>query len=253
MIGSDERIEDLQYNGLKIIQKTTGYRFTTDAVLLANFVKGAKGKKVADVGCGSGIIAILVAEKQQPKYVLGIEIQQEVAQMAERSVALNNLTDKIEIKNADVRALSIEMGEVFDVVVVNPPYRKVGSGLTQRQDTLCMSRHEVTLNLEEVFASAKRLLKFGGSMFMVHQAERMAEAFALGHKYGLEAKELCPVCARHGSNPNVFLARFVKGGKVGLKWLEPIVVFDADGNYSVTVKKLYGDSFLSTDGQKEKK
>lgn len=243
MLEVNERIEDLQYKNLKIIQKESGYRFTTDAVLLANFVHGVKGKKVADIGCGSGIIAILVAEKQQPEYVLGIEIQPDVAQMAGRSVVLNGLESKIEIKCCDVRVLCEQVGETFDAVVVNPPYRKIGSGMTQQKDTLCISRHEVTLTLEDVFSSSKKMLKFGGSLFLVHQAERFAEACALGAKYGLQAKELKPVCARQGDAPNVFLARFVKGGKVGLKWFAPIEVFDSEGNYSVTVKKLYGESF----------
>lgn len=243
MIRVDESLEDLQYGGLKIIQKTSGYRFTTDAVLLANFVHGAKGKKIVEIGTGSGVIAILVTAKQQPESLVGIEIQSDVAEMARRSVEMNGLQDKITILTGDVKEVSRRLGEGFDMVVSNPPYRKVGSGQAQTKDTLCISRHEVALTLEELFESAKRLLKFGGSLFVVHQSERWAEACVLGAKFGLEAKELQPICSRQGQPPNLFLARFVKGGKTGLKWLAPIVVFDADGNYSVTVKKLYGDSF----------
>jgi len=243
MILFDESLEDLQYNGLKIIQKKSGYRFTTDAVLLANFTHGVKGKKVLEIGTGSGVIAILVTAKQAPESLVAVEIQPEVAQMATRSVALNGLQEKITVVNADIKEFCKQTQENYDAVVCNPPYRKVGSGFTQEQDDLCISRHEVALNLSELFDCAKRILKFGGSLFMVHQSERLAEAFALGAKNGLEPKELQAICSRQGQSPNLFLARFVKGGKVGLKWLAPIVVFDEQGNYSVTVKKLYGDSF----------
>lgn len=243
MLKENERIEDLQYKGLKIIQSENGYRFTTDAVLLANFVRRAKGKKVVDIGCGSGIVSILIAAKQQPSLVVGVEIQPEVADMAARSVEMNGLSDTVTVVCSDVREWAKGTDGTYDVVVVNPPYRKVGSGFSQEADTLAISRHEVTLTLEDVFSAAKKALKFGGSMYLVHQAERLAEAFALGDKYGLQGKELCPVCPREGEPPNVFLARFVKGGKVGLKWLAPIVVFDREGNYTVTVKKLYGESF----------
>ena len=243
MILFDESLEDLQYKGLKIIQKKSGYRFTTDAVLLANFVHGVTGKKVLEVGTGSAVIAILVVAKQSPEHLTAVEIQAEVAQMATRSVEINQLQDKITVINADIKDYCKQISESFDAVVCNPPYRKVGSGFTQEKDSLCISRHEIALNLQELFESAKRLLKFGGSLFIVHQSERLAEAFALGAKYGLEPKELQAICPRAGQSPNLFLARFVKGGKVGLKWFAPIVVFDEDGNYSVTVKKLYGESF----------
>ena len=243
MIKRDETLEDLQFDGLKIIQKTSGYRFTTDAVLLANFVHGAKDKKVLEIGTGSGVIAILITAKQSPKQVVGVEIQPEVYDMASRSVELNGLQDVIKLKNLDAKQLGVDYNESFDIVVSNPPYRKVGSGMTQKQDDLCISRHEVALTLEELFGIAKRTLKFGGSFYLVHQIERLGEAFSLGGKYGLEPKELCPILPRQNQPANLFLARFVKGGKTGLKWVNPIVVFDEEGNYSVTVKQLYGDSF----------
>ncbi len=243
MLKDGEKTEDLQYKGLKIIQSVDGYRFTTDAVLLANFVRGVKGKKVADIGCGSGIISILVAAKQQPKEVVGVEIQPAVADMAARSVELNGLSDVVKVVLADAKDWASGVEGRYDAVVVNPPYRKAGSGPLQSTETLAVSRHEISLTLEDVFVVAKKALKYGGSLYLVHQTERLAEAFALGSKHGIEGKELCPVCPREGETPNVFLARFVKGGKTGLKWLKPIVVFDADGNYSVTVKKLYGESF----------
>ena len=243
MLIKDETIEDLQYKGLKIIQKKSGYKFTTDAVLLANFAHGAKGKRVLEVGCGSGVISILIASKQQPKSIVGVEIQQEVYEMANRSILLNGLQDTISLLNIDAKNLGSEYNESFDMLVSNPPYRKIGSGMTQREDTLCISRHEVALTLEDLFKIAKRTLKFGGSFYLVHQAERLAEAFILGGKYGIEPKELCPVVPRQNQPANLFLARFVKGGKTGLKWLNPIVVMDDEGNYTVTVKKLYGESF----------
>lgn len=243
MLIKDETIEDLQYKGLKIIQKKSGYKFTTDAVLLANFAHGAKGKRVLEVGCGSGVISILIASKQQPKSIVGVEIQQEVYEMAKRSILLNGLQDTISLLNIDAKNLGSEYNESFDMLVSNPPYRKIGSGMTQREDTLCISRHEVALTLEDLFKIAKRTLKFGGSFYLVHQVERLAEAFILGGKYGIEPKELCPVVPRQNQPANLFLARFVKGGKTGLKWLNPIVVMDDEGNYTVTVKKLYGESF----------
>lgn len=156
MLKENERIEDLQYKGIKIIQSENGYRFTTDAVLLANFVRGAKGKKVVDIGCGSGIVSILIAAKQQPSLVVGVEIQPEVADMAARSVEMNGLSDTVTVVCSDVREWAKGTDGTYDVVVVNPPYRKVGSGFSQEADTLAISRHEVTLTLEDVFWRQRR-------------------------------------------------------------------------------------------------
>ncbi len=238
-----EQIEDLQYKGLKIIQSADGYRFTTDAVLLANFVRGVKNKRIVEIGLGSGVIATLVAAKQHPASVVGIEILPKMADMAARSIEINGLCDVIKVVCADARGIHKTLGGGFDAVIVNPPYRKAGSGERQADDDIAVCRHEIKLTLDDVFLESSKLLKFGGNLFLVHQAERFASACATADKHGLKAKEVSLVYPRAGATPNLFLAKFTFGGKDGLKWLPPVTVFDNDGNYTPTIKKLYGESF----------
>ncbi len=243
MLKSNEVLEDLQYRGLKIIQQKDGYRFTTDAVLLANFVKNASNKKIVELGSGSGVISILIAAKQNPQSICAVEIQPDMCDMSKRSIALNGLSDKINVILTDIKGCHTLIGNCFDIVVVNPPYRKIGSGQRQDTDKISICRHEVLLTLCDVFMQAEKLLKYGGSLYIVHQFERLADACTLGRQFNLEAKEICLVFPKKDAAPNLFLMRCAKNGKAGIKWLNPIVVFDEQGNYTVTVKKLYGESY----------
>lgn len=240
ILKENERLEDLQLDGLKIIQSGDGYRFTSDAVLLANCVKNVAGKRVVELCCGSGIISILIAYKQKPKSVIGVEIQPRLADMAQRSVALCNLSDKVKVLCADLKGVEKIIGKEFDAAVVNPPYKKLNSGAVKLSEEEFIARQEVKATLEDIIIQCAVLLKTKGCLYMVHQVDRLAEALSLLRKYNLEPKELKFIKAREKEKPNLFIVRAAKGGKVGLLVSEDIIVFDEEGNYTKSIKALYG-------------
>ncbi len=211
-----ERLDDLQLDGLMIIQNPDGYRFTSDATELASFVRGAKGKRVADLCSGSGIIGILVSYKQKASRTVLVEIQPQVSDMAKRTIALNGLKG-IETLCADVNESYKLLGcESFDIVTVNPPYMKDGSGDQRKTPEVALSRHERSLTLSDLMKSASKLLKFGGSFYMVHRFERLAEIFYEMRSANIEPKE---IRFRGDNEPTAVLIRGVKGGKVGLRFI----------------------------------
>lgn len=238
-----EKLEDLQVGGLKIIQDANEYRFTSDAVLLANSVNAKSGDVVVDFGTGSGIISILIAYKKKPQKVIAVEIQPQLADMAKRSVEYNGLDDRIEVVNASLQEFAKNYGgKKVDVAVCNPPYIKGGGGETQLQESLKICRHEVKVTLEEICFSASKILKNGGKFYIVHKAERTAEIFRLMTKYDVQPKEITTVCAREGDAPYLVIVCGTKQGKEGLRWNKPIVMYDDDGNFTQTIKKLYGET-----------
>ena len=220
----NEKLEDLQYNGLQIIQCDNEYRFTTDAVLLANFCNEMKSKLCVEFCAGSGVISILVAAKKRPAKVVAIELQPNLADMARRSVEYNNLTDVIEVVCDDVLNAASIIDHPADVVVCNPPYRKIGSGETQLAQNLALCRHEIAITLEQVIASAAKTLNNRGTFYLVHQAERIAEIVSLCASYKLAVKEIVPVCPRQGKEPNLVLVRAVKCGGQDCKLRLPIYI-----------------------------
>ena len=170
----NERIDDLEYKGLKIIQNTEGFCFGIDAVLLSDFAKEIKkDSKVLDLGTGTGILPILLSGKTNLSKIYGIEVQEEVAEMAQRSVKLNNLEDKIEIINKNIKDIKEDFKKnSFDAIVTNPPYKKIETGKTNERENKYISRHEVTASLEDFIKISFDMLKDKGSLYMVHRPER---------------------------------------------------------------------------------
>ncbi len=238
MIKNYERLEPLG-GGLEIIQSSTQYRFTTDAVLLANVVSGVAGKNVADLGCGSGIISILLAGKKKPRHVLAVELQPQLADMASRSVAHNNLTDKITVLCGDMQHVCNQYRGQFDCVVCNPPYRKVGSGEVQLDSHLAICRHEIAIDLAGVIASGATMLNNRGSMYIVHQSVRLAEICYTYKQYGLEPKDIYPISTTEGKPPSLVIVRGVLGGAVDCTVHNSIVICDKQGNYTPLVASYY--------------
>lgn len=214
MIREDERLDDLQYKGLKLIQNPAKFCFGCDAVELANFVTGRKNERAADLGSGTGIIAILIAAKYGLT-VTGIEIQSDMAEMSRRSVALNNLENSVRIECMPMQEAPARFGRSFDIVVSNPPYRRLGSGFTQAASSVVRARHETDVTLPEVLDSAAGLLSTGGRFFMVYPTERLAEALCLCRERKLEPKELC-VLRPAAKPPHIFLLKCVYEGNPGL-------------------------------------
>lgn len=213
-----ERIDDLQYKGLKLIQHPQKFRFGTDSVELAHFVSARPGERAADLGAGTGILSVLLAARYGVQ-VTGIEIQEELADMARRSVALNGQSAQVRIECMPMQQAPAQFGRSFDLVVSNPPYRKLGSGFTQAESAVLRARHEVDVTLDEVIASAAGLLSTGGRFYMVYPTERMAEAIAVCQSYKLTPKIIQILRPAAGKPPHIFLLKCAFEGRPGLKVL----------------------------------
>ena len=238
-LNPNEKIEDLQCDGLRLIQSSDEYRFTTDAVLLANFVAPMQGKLCVEFGAGSGVISLLLAKKKHPRHVVAVEIQPQLAEMMQRSVELNDLQDTIEVVCDDLKNAHVHVRDA-DVVVCNPPYRKLGSGEMQQSENLAICRHEIKCTLADVIASAAQVLNNRGSFYLVHQAERLVEIVTSCAKYNLAVKEILPVCPAPNKQPNLVLVRAVKAGSPHCKLRAPMFVCDENGNYTPEAKAWYG-------------
>lgn len=240
-INIDESIDDLQLNGLMLIQKQSGFRFGVDAVLLSDFANVKKKHRVLDLCTGTGIVPFLVYGKYSPKEVWGVEIQEDMVEMANRSSQLNSTDDIVRFKCADLKdkKLVSELGR-FDVITVNPPYKLNNAGILNPNDKLAIARHEILCNLEDVIVSARRLLADNGRMFIVHRPERLADIFGLMRKYNIEPKRVKMIHPSAKKAPNIVLVEGQRDGGAFLKWDEPLYVYDENGNYSKEIDKIYG-------------
>ena len=239
----DERIDDLQCNGLKIIQNKKEFCFGIDAVLLSDFAKKTKNNaKVVDLCTGTGVVAILLTAKSRASKIIGVEIQEHIAEMAKRSIEMNDLTDKIEILNENLINLknSIVAGTI-DTVTVNPPYKPKNSGVINEKDTKTIARHEISCTLEDIVKESARLLNTGGNLCMVHKVERMTDLFVLFRKYKLEPKRLRLVYSKMGEPATLVLIEGIKGGKPFLKMESPIYVYEKENEYTTQIKEIYGN------------
>ena len=237
----NERIDDLEFENLKIIQNTTGFCFGIDSVLLSDFAKEVKnGSKVMDIGTGTGIISILLSKKANIKKIYGIEIQQEVANMAERSVKLNNLEDKISIINTNIKDIFDKFEpNTFDAIVTNPPYMKLNTGAKSDEIKKLISRHEVECNLEDIIKISYKLLKSRGEFYMVHRDERIVDILYLMRKYKLEPKKIRFIQSKVNKEPNLLLIKGVKDAGNQLKIERPLVVYNEDGSYTDEILEIY--------------
>lgn len=240
-IGKDESIDDLQLNGLQLIQKEQGFRFGVDAVLLSHFANVKKKHRVIDLCTGTGIVSFLVYGKYKPQEVIGLEIQDDMVEMANRSSKLNDTSDIVKFVQGDLKdkALLDSLGR-FDVVTVNPPYKLNNAGILNPNDKLAIARHEIMCNLEDVIVSARRLLKDNGRMFIVHRPERLADIFGLMRKYKIEPKRVRLVQPNTKKAPNIVLVEGQRYGGAFLKWEETLYVYDDNGNYSEEINRIYG-------------
>lgn len=237
----NETIDDLQYKGLMLIQKKDGFRFGMDAVLLANFADVKKGDIVLDIGAGTGIISILIAGKTEAKTIFGLEIQKEMAEMAERSVVLNNLQDRVKIIQGDIKnGLEYFGPSGFNVIVTNPPYMARGNGLTNLADSKAISRHEITCTLEDIISVSSKLLVPGGQLAMVHRTERLVDVLFLMRTYSIEPKYIRFIHPSAYKKANIFLVKGTRGGNPQLKMIEPLYIYDSPGVYSEEINKIYG-------------
>lgn len=240
MLKDKEKIEDLDLKGLKIIQNKDWFCFGIDAVLLADFAEVKRSSKVADFGTGTGIIPLLLEGRYSPKEIVGVEIQSEVAEMASRSIEMNDLSHKIKIINEDIKNYkNIGAGE-FDIVVSNPPYKKDNTGIKNPTDKKAISRHEILISLEDIIFSASKTLKSGGKLYMIHRPERLSHILLSLDKNGFAPRRLRFVHPKSGKKPTMLLIEAVRSGGDFLTIDPPLYVYNEDGSYTDEINKIYG-------------
>ena len=228
-----ERIDELQRNGYRIIQNPERFCFGMDAVLLSGFARAKKQERCLDLGCGNGIIPILMEAKTEGKHFTGLEIQPESADMARRSVALNGLQDRIDIVEGDIKDASKIFGaSSFHVVTTNPPYMTAQHGLTNLYEAKTIARHEVLCNLEDIIRESARLLMPGGRFYMVHRPFRLAEIISLMVQYRMEPKRMRLVYPYVDREPNMVLIEGLRGGKSRMTVEKPLIVYKEPGKYT---------------------
>lgn len=216
-LNENERIDDLQYKGLKIIQNNDGFCFGIDSVILSDFAKNIKeNSDVVDLGTGTGILGLLLCGKTKLRTITGIEIQEDVAKMAERSIKLNELENRFKIFNVNINSVFKEnllKKNKFDVVIMNPPYKELGSGITNENKSKLIARHEITATLEDFVKTAAALLKDKGELYIVHKPERTVDIITKLRENKLEPKELKVVYSRKDTDASLILIKAVKGRK----------------------------------------
>mgnify|MGYP000729137213 FL=1 len=237
----NERIDDLELNNLKIIQNKNGFCFGMDSVLLSDFAKNIKpNTKVIDLGTGTGILPILLSAKTKASKIIAIEIQEDVANMANRSVELNNLQNRLEIICENIKNLkNVYETNSFDAIVTNPPYKTKGTGGINELKSKLISRHEITADLEDFISISSYLLKDQSNIYMVHRPERLVDILSIFRKYKLEPKELKLVQPNCGKAPNLVLIKATKNAKPFLKIDKPLYIYKSDGTYTEELLKIY--------------
>ena len=224
LVKAGERVDDLQ-NGFYVIQNQNKFCFGMDAVLLSGFARIRKGDHVLDMGTGTGIIPILLKSKTKGEHFTGLEIQEECADMATRSVQYNGLESAVDIVCGDIKeAAGIFGAASFDVVTSNPPYMIGAHGLQNPYMAKAIARHEVLCTLEDVVSQASKVLKDRGRFFMVHRPFRLAEIFSVLTRYKLEPKRMQLVYPYIDREPNMVLIEALKGGNSGITVEKPLIV-----------------------------
>jgi len=226
VLKNNEKIEDLGDKGLKIIQASDTYRFSVDSILLLDFIRLKNYEKIIDLGTGSGIIPLLLFGKRKGLAIHGIEIQEDLADMAKRSVELNKLQNSITIIQEDFRNLrNIFKNQQFDVVVSNPPYISVGQGKINPSNSKAIARHEIKGDLEDIISVSNYLLKDKGRIYLIYRSAKLIKLIITLKKYGIEPKVIKFIYPGPGENANLVLLEGIKSGKEELKIEDPIFLY----------------------------
>ncbi|MFR5683507.1 MAG: tRNA1(Val) (adenine(37)-N6)-methyltransferase [Clostridia bacterium] len=239
----NEEINDLEYKGLKMIQNKEGFCFGMDSILLSDFAKEIKDESyVIDLGAGTGILDVLLCGKTNLKKIIGVEIQEDVANLAKRNIQLNHLEDKFEMICSNIKDIIIKnyvKKNSFDVVVTNPPYKKDKTGIQNKNYTKLIARHEIEANLEDFIQISYQILKDKGTLYMIHRPERLVDILILLRNYKIEPKEIRFVQPKAEKDPNLVLVKGIKNAKAFIKVQKPLIVYQNDGNYTEEILKIY--------------
>ena len=240
LVFKGETVDDLQ-NGYSIIQKDDSFRYGVDAVLLSDFADVKNTDSVVDLGTGTGVIPILIYAKKKPSKIIALEIQREMAEMAERSVRLNKLEQYIEIICMDLKNAPDVLGRAkFNCVVTNPPYVKKSCGINNPSMTKAISRFEIACSLEDVLRTSKELLKPGGKLFMIHRTDRLADIIYGMRIMGIEPKRIRFIHPSIGKRPNLLLIEGARGGNPELRFMDPLYIHNEKGEYTEEIHRIYG-------------
>lgn len=242
-----ERIDDLNINGLRIIQNTDYFLFGIDSVILANNIKLKKQDVMLDLCTGTGVIPIIVDAKQKCKKILGIELQKEMYDLAERNIQMNNLSERISILNMNIKdikairkyLLKCTGKDTVNCISCNPPYKQIGTGIKINDSVKDIARNEVECTLEDVFKTASALLNSKGKLYLVHKPERIADLLCYSRKYNLEIKEIRFMQPQINKKPSLVLLEYIKDGGVECNIREILVQYDKYGNYSEEIMSIY--------------
>lgn len=240
-INQDETLDDLIIQGLQIIQKRKGFRLTLDSVLLAHFVSVKEGDRVIDLGTGTGVIPLILSTRAKKIAITGIEIQEEMVEMAARSVLLNGREESITIHRGDIRDIHNELGGgIYTVVCANPPYWTMGGGEVNVRPELALARHEVACALEDVVSSASKLLNYQGRFALIHRVERLVDLFALLRQYRLEPRRIRLIHSFRDKAAHLVLVEARKSAPPDLKALPPLIIYEKPGCFTSEILSWYG-------------
>ncbi len=241
LVHENERLDELHRNGYYIIQDPARFCFGMDAVLLSGFAKAKRGERCLDLGTGTGIIPILMEAKTDGEDFTALEIQEESADMARRSVLYNDLADRIKVVTGDIKDASKIFGaSSFDIITTNPPYMIGEHGLSSASEAKAIARHEVLCTLDDILRESAKLLKPGGRFYMVHRPFRLAEIFSKMVEYKIEPKRMKLVYPYIDKEPNMVLIEGLRGGRSRLTVEKPLIVYKETGVYTDEIYDIYG-------------
>ena len=238
----NERVDDLERNGYRLIQNPEVFCFGIDAILLAHFARVSNHKqKILDIGTGTGIIPIVMHAIYQKGHYTGIDIQEQMIEMANRSVMLNEIEADVQMKTVDIKEYKehFNSGE-FDIITCNPPYMKGDCGLKNEHPSKTIARHEVACTLEDIISAASYMLKYGGKMCMIHRPHRLVDILATMRQYKIEPKVMRMIYPKQGKEPTMVLVEGVKNGRPELRVQTPLIVYNEDGTYTDEINEIYG-------------
>ena len=234
----DVRIDIVPGSQYRILQNKRKFSYGIDAIILSDF---AQASLVMDLGTGTGIIPIRLADGKDIKKIYGVEIQGDVAELAKESVKLNKLEEKIQILNMDLKDLRDRFSKAsFDTIISNPPYMKTGSAILNEEENFALSRHEIACSFEDIISVSDYLLKPLGKIYLVHRPNRLVDILSTMRQYRIEPKYIRFVQPRWDKKPNLVLIEGVKGGRADLKFHDPLIVYDENGNYLDEIYEIYG-------------
>ena len=249
LVRSNERVDDLERNGYRLIQNPEVFCFGIDAILLAHFAKVSNAKqKVLDIGTGTGIIPIVMHAIYGKGTFTGIDIQESMIEMASRSVKLNEIEDDVTMKVVDIKCCKehFSAGQ-FDIITCNPPYMKGHAGLKNEHPSKTIARHEVACTLEDIIEGAGYMLKYGGKLCMIHRPHRLVDIFTAMRNNKIEPKVMRMVYPKIGKEPTMVLVEGVKNGNPELRVQTPLYVYNEDGTYTDEINQIYGKKGRQTE------